>query len=293
MGFSENNVTFKATFGEVYKVGGGGGAVNSVNGKTGDVVIDIPAKLSDLYDDTSDLTPIKYAKYSDNALRSLDSDYSNYADTANIAQFSEKDYINNVIHETYATKAELGTVESIAKGRATGYVFDTEDDMFIWCGQEENRAKLALGDNLYIRELNVPDYWWDGSRAQPLETQKVDLTEYVKNTDYATEDKAGVVKVSKGNGWGVKIYEDNIIGIAAATTTDIKNKIAQSRPITPHMLEYAVEVCTNQDINAELTEAQLKLPPSTQSVKNIIGDIETTLDELHNYSQALITRGDA
>ena len=37
---------------------------------------------------------------------------------------------------------------------------------------------LFVGDNLYIRELNIPDYWWDGSDVQQLETQKVDLTNY-------------------------------------------------------------------------------------------------------------------
>lgn len=35
---------------------------------------------------------------------------------------------------------------------------------------------IKVGTNLYIRELNVPDYWWDGSQPQQLETQKVSLT---------------------------------------------------------------------------------------------------------------------
>lgn len=84
--------------------------------------------------------------------------------------------------------------EIIAKGRATGYVFDTIDDMEIWI--EEHKSELILGDNLYIRETNVPDFWWDGTSAQLLETQKVDLTEYIKDTDYATENKGGVIKLA-------------------------------------------------------------------------------------------------
>lgn len=41
MGFSDNNTSFKAAFGEVYKVpdGGGSSPVTSVNGKIGDVVL--------------------------------------------------------------------------------------------------------------------------------------------------------------------------------------------------------------------------------------------------------------
>ena len=74
--------------------------------------------------------------------------------------------------------------ETIAKGRATGYVFDTLNDLEVWLQNTENTSKLVLGDNLYIRAVGVPDYWWDGTTKQVLETQKVDLTEYVKNTEY-------------------------------------------------------------------------------------------------------------
>lgn len=36
---------------------------------------------------------------------------------------------------------------------------------------------INIGQNFYIRDVGVPDYWWDGGKAQPLETQKVDLTD--------------------------------------------------------------------------------------------------------------------
>ena len=36
---------------------------------------------------------------------------------------------------------------------------------------------IKLGTNLYIRDTDVPDYWWDGVKPQELETQKVDLTD--------------------------------------------------------------------------------------------------------------------
>lgn len=83
--------------------------------------------------------------------------------------------------------------KAIAEGKATGYVFDTVDDMNTWL--ETNSSILKLGDNLYIRAVDVPDYWWDGETIQQLETQKVDLTDYVKNTDYAG-NTGGVIKSS-------------------------------------------------------------------------------------------------
>lgn len=78
--------------------------------------------------------------------------------------------------------------ETIAKGRATGYVFDTLEELDLWLQDEENTSKLVLGDNLYIRAIGVPDYWWDGKEKQVLETQKVDLAEYVTQEEF-NEDK--------------------------------------------------------------------------------------------------------
>lgn len=100
------------------------------------------------------------------------------ASTADMAIRAQSDDGGNNIRSTYATKTALAETEAIAKGRATGYVFDTVDDMNTWLADEGNVGNLVLGDNLYIRAKDVPDYWWDGSSAQELETQKVDLTEY-------------------------------------------------------------------------------------------------------------------
>lgn len=86
-----------------------------------------------------------------------------------------KKYVDNLSND-------IDTAISIAKGRATGYVFDTKDDMDAWLENPENVSMLVLGDNLYIRAVDTPDYWWDGSSAQMLETQKVDLTGYVKQS---------------------------------------------------------------------------------------------------------------
>lgn len=90
-------------------------------------------------------------------------------------------------------KAAAEEAKTIAKGRATGYVFDTAEDMETWLASEENIKNLVLGDNLYIRATDVPDYWWDGEQAQKLETQKVDMEEYVKFTDYGKYDTPNLV----------------------------------------------------------------------------------------------------
>lgn len=159
-----------------------------------------------------------------------------------------------------ADRAELQEVnaaameaQAIAKGRATGYVFDTEEDLALWLAEDSHVAALVVGDNLYIRDLGVPDYWWDGAQKQPLETQKVELTEYVKDTDYTEEFKPGLCQIpayAKGTYGLIKTgqkYPGGII-INGAAREDIDNRNhtdhtgipGQYRPVTPQRLDYAL-----------------------------------------------------
>lgn len=85
--------------------------------------------------------------------------------------------VKQLLQNTMQNRADIADAIVIAKGRCTGYVFDTYDDLVAWVSDPENTEDLNLGDNLYIRDLDVPDYWWDGNGIQQLETQKVDLSE--------------------------------------------------------------------------------------------------------------------
>lgn len=110
-------------------------------------------------------------------------------------------------------------------------------------GQDEN------GGNIYLQTFD------DGTTAtftaprgmQGIQGEKgekgdggsVDLTDYVKNTDYATDKKAGVARFSNG------LYVNPASGLASinpASNGDIDRKIAAFLPITPVHLDYAVKV---------------------------------------------------
>lgn len=86
--------------------------------------------------------------------------------------------------------AAINEINSVAKGRSTGHVFDTYDDMVEWCSN--NSSSLKQGDNLYIRQIDVPDYWWDGETYCQLETQKVDLTSIEENIDNLEERTSSI-----------------------------------------------------------------------------------------------------
>ncbi len=224
-------------------------------------------------------------------------------DLAILAEVKEGSIQPKHLAEEYCTKEEIEDIEAIAKGRATGYVFDTIEDLDAWLSNEENIENLVLGDNLYIRELDVPDYWWDGSAKQQLETQKVDLTEYVKNTDYATNDVAGVVKV-QNHMHG--LYVDNgLLRVYCAEKTEVDGK-RSDKPLSVRHSPEALIVNTHQDMGDDYDIStvtlystyagmQNKLPVSYDAVKGyvdgVVGDIDMALDNIITIQESLIGGG--
>lgn len=119
-----------------------------------------------------------------------------------------------VVFASKADKSELNLVKlnlntvsdtadealTIAKGRNRALTFLTYQELSSWIDGDFTRSDgktvsdLQTGDNLYIVETGVPDYWWDGTQIRPLETQKVDLSEYAEK-DYVDEEIAEQVAV--------------------------------------------------------------------------------------------------
>ena len=86
--------------------------------------------------------------------------------------------INNIKERLSDVESELAVVRRIAEGKNAAYIFDTVDAMNEWLAVPENTAKLRVGDSFWIREQEVPDYWWDGTQALEQEGPKVDLSSY-------------------------------------------------------------------------------------------------------------------
>ena len=51
------------------------------------------------------------------------------------------------------------TVLDIAQGNTRSEVFETTSAMYAWLANAANKGVLKTGDNLYIKELDVPDWW--------------------------------------------------------------------------------------------------------------------------------------
>ena len=85
---NNGNIDLKAPIKQV-----GGGAVDSVNGMTGDVVLDIPSKTSDLVNDSGFLTSIP-----DEYVTEAELDAKGYlTQHQSLENYATKDYVSNAL----------------------------------------------------------------------------------------------------------------------------------------------------------------------------------------------------
>lgn len=77
-------------------------------------------------------------------------------------------------------------------------------DLWISGIEEENTPYTFVDDDTFVNELKTNGIIKVGYYVlSALETQKVDLTEYVKNNDYATSNKGGVIRTNGSYGTGI------------------------------------------------------------------------------------------
>lgn len=146
-----------------------------------------------------------------------------------ITDVSEKQNITDNSLETSnkTVPGAINEVNSIAKGANQALSFASYAAMVTEFNSLDDDV-YNVGQNIYIQTLEVPDLWISSVEStsttytyvddatfvsgldtngyvqvgyyklSALETQKVDLTNYVTNTDYATSTVAGVMKVSNG-----------------------------------------------------------------------------------------------
>lgn len=106
------------------------------------------------------------------------------------------------------------------------------------------------------------------------------LTDYVKNTDYATDNKGGVLKTASGlkvNSSSGNVYASiyNYSTYTLASNDNFISKGTLENVITGKNLETANNKVTS--ISSSSTDTQY---PSAKCVYDLVGDIESILEEL-------------
>lgn len=79
------------------------------------------------------------------------------------------------------------------KNAAPGLVFDTVADMEAYVSA--NAGTLKVGQDLFIRAADVPDYWWDGTQAVPVETDLTEVRNELDQLSAAIVDKLDASKL--------------------------------------------------------------------------------------------------
>lgn len=203
---SENLISSGGVFEALQNIVAPDFSVTSVNGKTGDVEL-TPEDIGALDEETlpnAINTALSQAKTSgefdgpQGPAGRTPIKGEDYFTNADKEEFLEQVITDPFLENTYATK---NFVNEIANGKCKSYVFDyasKTDPNYIkdldaenktvlddWLEINENTVNLKTGDVFLIRDIGVPDYWWDEntSNKQILETTKVPLEEYAKLTD--------------------------------------------------------------------------------------------------------------
>ncbi|KAA6400328.1 MAG: hypothetical protein EZS28_004145 [Streblomastix strix] len=198
-----------------------------------DALLLVKADKSDTYTKTETYAflPLKadktelidsYSKTEDDALLLLKAnvaDLTNYVDlvsaqtiigqkqfgvisVSNISKLSKNDASillaggEDMLVSSLVTQPKLQEVRDIATGKSNAYVFSTQPELNDWLAVQDNLAKLVIGDNLFIVDKEVTDYWWDGTDLKVLETELPDMSNVISNLRTATGGGNAITDIS-------------------------------------------------------------------------------------------------
>ena len=287
--YQEIDLTIPESSGVDIKLKVGVSTVTSVNGMTGDVIIEIP-DVSGLAtkEEIPDLTDyVKNTDYATENKRGIVASRTAWGIATNSnAQLSivkasdaeikaKTDTFKPITPSTVdiavktgltTNSIELSTDEKANAKAWLGYAEPTDImqaiasipqfNLSIVEALPETGTKMTLylvpkeGTNNDVYD----EYIWieQTSNFEHLGTTAVDLTDYVKNTDYATGDVGGVVKIG-GSYFGLAFNGSNQLYVSKATESEVTAKASHYKPIVPSNLDSAVKtgVTTN---TIELTD---------------------------------------
>ena len=128
---NNGNIDLKAPIKQV-----GGGAVDSVNGMTGDVVLDIPSKTSDLVNDSGFITkiPDEYITETELDAKGYLTEHQSLAD--------------------YAKKSEIPDVSGFLTEIPSEYVTETELEAKGYLTEHQSLAEYAKKSELFSKDYN-------------------------------------------------------------------------------------------------------------------------------------------
>lgn len=228
---------------------------------------------------------------------------------------SMNDKINEIDDSVQNASEKADQALSLAKGATKAFVYDSYEDMVAELNTL-SADELNVNYHIMIRTVCVPDLWVSDVSDEhveytytsnedlitdltedgvvqvgyfilsALETQKVDLSEYVKKDDYATSDKCGVVKIS-GGGLSVSTKDGRLM-IDKATTLHIDRKVDGTRPIVPALLDYAVKKALS---DCKLEGDDIWTEEEKAKALELLGGVNVTNVKVDEVANSIVKRG--
>lgn len=189
-----------------------GGKVDSVNGMTGDVVLDIPSKTSDLVNDSGFITQIP-----DEYITETELDAKGYlTEHQSLAEYAKKSEIPDV--SGYVTDTELNTAISSAEERVDfklgSYALKTE------VPSVEGLASTQYVDEK-VAAIVVPSL--DGYATEQWVEGKGYLTQHQSLADYATKSELDAKQDTLTAGTNITIENGVISATGGSSGSSIKS----------------------------------------------------------------------
>lgn len=105
---------------------------------------------------------------------------------------------------------------------------------------------------------------------------------YIKNTDYASTTRAGLVKLS--NVYGTSVGGQGEVLIYKATISDIDDRTHKYRPIVPETSDYSTMKSLTDPKNHTWTEQEKASARNTLGITDLIGNIDILLQSVDTGS---------
>ncbi|KAA6402764.1 MAG: hypothetical protein EZS28_001709 [Streblomastix strix] len=102
----------------------------------------------------------------------------------------------DMLVSSLVTQPQLQEVRDIATRKSKAYVFSTQGELNDWMAVQDNVAKLVIGDNLYIVDKEVTDYWCDGTDLKVLKTELLDMNNVVTTLGVTTGGGNAITDIS-------------------------------------------------------------------------------------------------
>ncbi|KAA6399535.1 MAG: hypothetical protein EZS28_004937 [Streblomastix strix] len=144
--------------------------------------------------------------------------------------------------------------------------------MNTWIEDQETVAKLVIGDNLYIVDKQVMDYWWDGSSLRGLETELPDMSNVMTILGAAT---------GGGNAIIYLLFDGNILISAKNSsfiTTNYDETITGQKPFNKTIHSVGISTQNYENNSVLCTGGGVK------SIQNINASVD--FSNYYNKSQA-------